>query len=45
MTETWLRDTPGDSQIIRALTMPDYTFTHGHTTAREGGLPSGTNKI
>ena len=28
MTETWLRDTPGASQIIRALTMPGYTFTH-----------------
>ena len=44
MTETWLRDTPGDTQIIRALTMPGYTFTHvprrqhTNTTARGGGV-------
>ena len=44
MTETWLRDTPGDNQIIRALTMPGYTFTHvprrqhTNTTARGGGV-------
>ena len=44
MTETWLRDTPGDSQIIRALTMPGFTFSHVprrqhmNTTARGGGV-------
>ena len=44
MTENWLCDTPRDSQIIRALTMPGYTFTqvpwrqHTNTTARGGGV-------
>ena len=44
-TETWLRNTPDDDQIIRALTIPGYKFTHvprrqhKNTTARGGGVP------
>ena len=43
-TETWLRNTPDDDQIIRALTIPGYKFTHvprrqhKNTTARGGGV-------
>ena len=43
-TETWLRNTPDDDQIIRALTIPGYKFTHvprrqhKNTTARGGGI-------
>ena len=42
--ETWLRNTPDDDQIIRALTIPGYKFTHvprrqhKNTTARGGGV-------
>jgi len=44
ITETWLRVTPGDSQIIRTLMMLGYIFTHvprrhhTNTTARGGGV-------
>ena len=43
-TETWLRNTPDNDQIIRALTIPGYKFTHvprrqhKNTTARRGGV-------
>ena len=43
-TETWLRNTPDDDQIIRAMTIPGYKFTHvprrqhKNTTARGGGI-------
>ncbi|KAI0235841.1 hypothetical protein LSAT2_013614 [Lamellibrachia satsuma] len=42
--ETWLRNTPDDDQIIRALTIPGYKFTHvprrqhKNTTVRGGGI-------
>ena len=41
---TWLRNTPDDDQIIRALTIPGYKFTHvprrqhKNTIARGGGI-------
>ena len=43
-TETWLHNIPDGDQIIRALTIPGYKFTHiqrrqhKNTTAREGGV-------
>ena len=43
-TETWLRNTPDNDQIIRALTIPGYKFTHvlrrqhKNTIARGGGV-------
>ena len=51
ITETWIRNTPDDDQIIRAMQIPGYTFIHvtrGHHTnvhPGEEGLPSFTNQI
>ena len=44
ITETWIRNTPDDDQIIRAMQIPGYTFIHvtrGHhtnVTSRGGGV-------